>query len=212
MINEKISTIIQELKFFQKEGTMKLRKTAFLVFLVISITFLYCKTNTSLQTQCQSRQNVEEIRELIRMGSTVVPKDPRDKIQDVAEKIYNDYLELCKCFENDDFKGMADLLGKKASLFVDGEYIRGRGPIGKYFEKKKTPEGGGYQRVEFVLLWAVIVHEDRRPLFAKDSDNMVYENFGFHLINQRGGRIIKNQDGYGERSGRHTQGCPWGEN
>ncbi|MCK4829298.1 hypothetical protein KA005_76950 [bacterium] len=184
---------------------MKLRNHVFLFVFVLFFTFLLFRPSATGQTECQSRQTVEEIMELIKMGSTVVPQDPRDKKEDVAQKIFDDYLKICQRFEEGDFKGMEDLLGKKASLKVDGRYIRGMGKIRDYFEEQR----GTYQRVEFVLLWAVIVHEDKKPIFARNSDNMVYENFEFHLINQRGGEIIKNQDGGGERSGRHIHGCEW---
>ena len=184
---------------------MKSRNYTFLFVFVLFLTFLLSHPSATEETKCESRQTEDEIEQLIQMGSTVVPEDPRDKKVDVAQKIFDDYLELCQRFKDKDFQGMVKLLGKKASLKVDGKYIRGRGPIRDYFEKQRKT----YQRVEFVLLWAFISHEDRKPFLAKNSDNMVYENFEFHLINQIGGKIIKNQDGGGERSGRHTQGCDW---
>ncbi len=70
-------------------------------------------------------------------------------------------------------------------------------------------EEENYERVEFELVWAVIVHEERKPIFARDTDNMIHENFKYHLIRQSEGKILQNQDGDGERSGRHTHGCEW---
>ena len=185
---------------------MKLRNRVFFVFLVISITFLFSHPSINGQQQCQERQASVEIEKLIKIGPTVENHDV--KKQKVAQKIHDDYLELCNLFIAGDYDGMADILGKNASIkTADGEYVRGQGNIKKYWMRMKEEEN--YDRVEFELVWAVIVHEERNPIFARDTDNMVYENFQFHLIKQSSGRIITNQDGDGERSGRHIHGCEW---
>lgn len=185
---------------------MKLKNRIFFIVFVISIAFLFSRPGINGQPQCQERQTNEEIERLIRIGTTV--EIPDVKKQKVAQKIHDDYLELCNLFIAEDYSGMTDILGKNASLkTADGEYIRGQGKIKTYWKRMKEEEN--YDRVEFELIWAVIVHEERNPIFARDTDNMVFENFQFHLIKQSSGEIIKNQDGGGERSGKHIHGCDW---
>ena len=185
---------------------MKLRNYAFLFVFVLSITFLLFRPSANGQTQCQT-QTINDIENLIQMGSTVVPGN---KINKVAKRIQDDYQKLSMLFEvgKDGFeKDMAKILGKKASLKTAGVAIRGHGKIKEYWKRMKKEEN--YDRVEFELDWAFIVYEEKKPLFAKDTDNIVYENFKYHLIKQSGGEILQNQSGRGERSGRHTQGCKW---
>jgi len=183
---------------------MKSRNYTFLFVFVLFLIFLLSHPSATEETKCESRQTEDEIEQLIQMGSTVVPKDKMDK---VVKRIYDDYSKLSDLFIDGNYKEMAKILGGRASLKIgDDEYIRGRGPIREYFKKQK---GKGYQSVKFELVWAFISHEDRKPLLRKNSDNMVYENFKYCLLNESGGEIVKNQDGEGERSGRHTQGCDW---
>lgn len=206
MINKRISATIQEINFYQKEGIVKSRNYSILFVFVLFVTFLLFRPSATGQSQCRELQSEGDIKELIKLGSTV---DPHDKIDKVAARIRNDFNKLCWLFEEgeDGFeKEMAEILGNKASLkTAGGEYIRGKGKIREYWREMKER----YNRVEFELVWAVIVHEERRPILAKDTDNMVYENFKYHLINQRKGEIVQNQNGEGERSGMHTHGCDW---
>jgi hypothetical protein len=184
---------------------MKLKNYTVLSVFVLSATFLFFRLGANGQTECQERQTIEKIKELIIVGPTV--ENPEVIRQKYAEKIRENYLRLCNLFKAGDYDGMADLLGKKASLKIaDGQYIRGKGSIRDYFEEKKD---GGYQRVEFELVWAVIVYDEKKPIFARDTNNTAFENFKYHLIKQSEGMILQNQDGEGERSGRHTHGCDW---
>ena len=182
---------------------MRVKNYTFLFVLVISLTFLFSWTNATVRPEYQEQTTDES--SLIKMGSTVVPKDKMDK---VVKRIDDDYTKLSDLFRDGDYKEMAKILGDRASLrTADGLYYRGYGSIKNYW--KGIIEEGKYDRVEFELVWAFISHEERKPLLKKNSDNMVYENFVYHLIETRGGEIVQNQDGGGERSGRHTQGCDW---
>ncbi len=190
-----------------------MKNHTFLFAFILFSTFLLFRPGATGQTECQELQSEDDIKALIKLGSTVEPVvvvngEEIDKVDKAAKKIHDNYLELCNLFRAGDYDGMADILGKKASLkTADGEFIRGQGNIEKYWRKMKEEEN--YERVEFELVWAVIVHEERKPIFARDTDNMIHENFKYHLIRQSEGKILQNQDGDGERSGRHTHGCEW---
>lgn len=134
-MNEKISAIIQEINFYQREGVMKLRIYTILSVFILSITFLMsCSTTTGQgpeETKCESRQTVEEIMSKITLGTTVerhvtIKGIKIDKVRKAAEKIHEDYLNLCKSFENGDYNEMKKYL-KKASLKTkDDQIIRGK--------------------------------------------------------------------------------------
>jgi len=100
---------------------------------------------------------------------------------------------------------MAAILGKKATLVVGSvNYSGEENEIRDFWNGKKD---AGYQSVDFTLVWAFIVSEEIITEEMGDYDHIAYEHFTFSLIESRAGKILKNQDGRGERSCRHIYGC-----
>jgi hypothetical protein len=181
-------------------------KFSLLFFLTVSVTFLFF-FNTTNEASPDPAQTVPQIIALTQTGPAV--PDPEVKKEKLAEKIVKEYAKLKTIFENESTpklgRKMAAILGKKATLVVGSvHYSWEENEIMDFWNSKKD---AGYQSVDFTLVWAFIVSEEIETEEMGDYDHIAYEYFTFKLINQQAGKILKNQDGRGERSCRHIYGC-----
>jgi len=176
-------------------------KFSLLFFLTVSVTFLFF-FNTINEASPDPPQSKEEIIAKTEAGPGV--DEPEAKKEKLAEKIVQDYANLKRLFDSEEHnfgKKMAKILGKKATIVFGDETIQGKKDIEDFWVNKRVT----HQSAEFRLELAFIVSEEMAEM--EEFDHIAYEFFVFSLFVQPEGKILKNQDGRGERSCRHIYGC-----
>jgi hypothetical protein len=190
---------------------MSARKYFFVFPLIVFVALLFFSITTNEASPNLQQKVPEDLRliiEKIKAGPAV--DDSYTKREKLAEKIQEDYAKLKDLFDNERHnfgQKMAMILGKKATLLFEGETYRWKNNGIKDFWIKKRET---YDKVEFDLEWAFIVFEEKETKEIEempDYDHIAYEHFTFKLLKQEEGEILKNLDGDGERSCRHTQIC-----
>jgi len=181
-------------------------KFSLLFFLTVFVTFLFF-FNTTNEASPASPQSEDDIIAITEAGPGV--DEPNVKKEKLAKKIVKEYAKLKTIFETERTpklgRKMAAILGKKATLVVGSDKYSGKkNEIRDFWNDKKD---AGYQSVDFTLEWAFIVSEEIITEEMGDYDLIAYESFTFALLLQSAGKILKNQDGRGERSCRHIYGC-----
>ncbi len=188
---------------------MSAKKHFFLFALSVFVAFLFFSSITNeASPNFQQMATKDKIPTIEKINAGPGVKDPVSKKEKLAKKIDKDYADLKRIFEEREGnfgQKMAKTLGKKAIIVVGDEVYYGKRKIREFWEEMRET----YESVEFNLEWAFIVFEEHVPEEMEDYDLIAYEYFKFHLLDLGEGEILKNQDGEGERSGRHTQGCEW---
>lgn len=187
---------------------MSARKYFFVFPLIFCVAFLFCSSINNEASPNLTQELPGAIRSIIddiKAGPGV--DDGYNKRVKLAEKIVADYANLKDLFDNErpNFgQKMAMVLGKKATLkFGDKTYRWKNNGIRDFWIKQRET----HDKVEFDLEWAFIVFEEQETEEMADYDHIAYEYFTFRLLVQPEGEILKNQDGGGERSCRHTRIC-----
>ncbi len=186
---------------------MSMRKYSFLFPLIVFVALLFFSSITneaSSQQEPVPPEIMDQFEGLIQAGPGV--DDSELKIEKLAEKICRDYAKLRKLFEDEKGKygkKMYLVLGKKATIVFGDVVYRGKDNIINFWVRQRA----SYNSIEFDLEWAFIVFEEKGTEEMADYDHIAYEYFKFKLLDLGKGEILKNQNGRGERSCRHTLIC-----
>jgi hypothetical protein len=181
---------------------MKLRIYTVLSAFILSITFpLFCNCARE-ETKNEDLQAVRQIKEKFVLGPGVVEEELN--LDGLEAEINSNFGNMSENFKNNEFDKMVT---KKASLRIPGEgiIIHKKEKRKEYWERKKIQDK--YTSVKFTFVKAYIFREEMSDI--EEYNAIAYVVFTFKLKKEKEGKLIQNQDGDGEESYRHTQGCDW---
>jgi hypothetical protein len=168
----------------------------------LSIAFPIFSNCARQETRNEDPQIDEETRKKFVLGPGVVEEDLN--LAGLNAEIELNFGNIRKNFENNEFD---EMVAKRASLSIlpEKKKIHKREKRKEYWERKKIEEK--YTSVEFVFKKAYIFREEKSDMDQYDA--IAYVVYDFKLKKEKEGELVKNQDGEGEESYRHTLGCRW---